>query len=149
MSDGIIGFGASLTVYPASATSSTTAIGNITTLNIDGVEIEPVDISTMDSTSGYREYIRGMKNPGTLSLDMNYDGTAAGTADALNTLKDSTATNLVWKITFNDDTTASNKSTFACAGFLSSIATAIPYEDKVTQAVKIQLSGVPTYTDHA
>jgi len=139
MSDGIHGHGATLAI-------GATTIGNITTITGPSEARDPIDISTMDSTSKFREFIPGMSDAGEITMDLNYDGTAAGTADALNTLYLSTASETI-TINFNETTDATNNSTFASVGFITALGHAIPFDDKVSQSLSCKLTGVPTFTD--
>ena len=146
MSDADHGHGAILTFAPTTATASTTAIGNIITIGGPDQSRDAIDKSTMDSTNKWREFINGMIDAGEVTLDVNYDGAASGTANDLNTLATSTSVYEV-KIVVNDHTTASNCSNWKCNGFITSLGHAIPFDDKITQSVGIKFTGAPTYTD--
>ena len=140
-SDGILGFGATLTLAPTTATSSTTAIGNIQNLNVSGLEREDIDISNMDSTGMAREFLGGMYTGGTIDVDMIYDGTASGTIDTLMTAF-AAGTKYTWVATCSDGTK------FACNGSVKSIDPMnVAYDGTVTAKVTIKLTGVATYTD--
>lgn len=144
MSDGIHGHGTALTVNDG---TSTTTIGNIISVTGPDEARDPIDISTMESASKSREFIPGMLDAGEASFELNYDGTAAGTADALKTLK--TATAQTWTITFNDAGAGETDSSWASAGFITGLGFASPFDDKATQTVTLKFTGVPTYTDVA
>jgi len=135
MSDGTHGHGTTL----AGAVAGT--IGNIISVSGPDQSKDSIDISTMDSTNKWREFIPGMLDAGEVSFDVNYDGSASGNADALNTAL--TAAADTWTITFPDT------STWACSGFITGLGHAIPFDDKITQSVTIKFSGTPTYTDVA
>jgi predicted secreted protein len=145
MSDGFHGHGAVLTVNDA---TNTTTVGNIISIGGPSQARDPIDISTVDSASKFREFVPGMLDAGEVTMEINYDGTAAGTADKLNTLK--TATAMTWTVTIDDAaTTAQTNSSWACAGFVTALGHAIPFDDKVTQSVTIKCTGLPTYLDIA
>ena len=78
MSDGTHGHGSSLAV-------GGTTIANIISIAGPNQTRDPIDISTFDSTSAFREFIPGMLDPGEYTLELNYDGSASGTANDLNT----------------------------------------------------------------
>ena len=147
MSDGLHGAGATLRVDATTnfVASTQTTIGNITGIGGPNQSRDSIEKSSMDSTAKWREFIGGMLDAGEITVDLNYDGAASGTANDLNTIK--TAGTQYWRITMNDHTTAASKSYFQCLGFLTSLGHAIPFEDKVTQSATIKLSGAPTYTD--
>ena len=69
MSDGTHGHGTTL----AGATAGT--VGNVTNLSNSQTR-DSIDISTMDSTSKFREFIAGMADAGELTFTINYDGDA-------------------------------------------------------------------------
>jgi len=144
MSDGQTGYGASLA---ASDGTATTTFGNIISISGPNQERDSVDISTMDSTSKWREFLPGMLNSGELTAELNYDSTAAGTANDLSVAL--TSGTQTWTISFGESATASNCSSFACVGFMTGLGYAIPFDDKVTQSVSLKFTGAPTYTDQS
>ncbi len=135
MSDGQHGHGTTLTG------GSTGLIGNVISMSGPSQVRDSLDISTMDSTSKFREFISGMIDAGEVTFDVNYDGAAGGTANDLNTAL--TAATETWTIAFPDT------STWACSGFITGLGFADPFDDKITQSVTIKFTGVPTYTDVA
>jgi predicted secreted protein len=148
MSDGILGWGASVKIAAAATnlpTTNATAIGNIISIGGPEEARDAIDISTMDSTNKWREFIPGMLDAGELTLEINYDGTALGTANSLATWF--TNDSQFFQVTFNDHTQETNKSYIRSGGFLTGLGHAIPFDDKVTQTVTIKLTGQPTYSD--
>lgn len=119
-------------------------VGNIISISGPNQTRDSVDVSTMDSTSSFREFVPSMLDPGEMTFECNYDGTAAGTANELNTAK--TATAATWTVTFSG---GSATSSWACKGWITALGHAIPFDDKVTQSVTIKFTGIPTYTDMA
>jgi predicted secreted protein len=142
MSDKTKGLGTIL--YYASGTN-TTAIGNVISISGPDQTIDVIDFSTMDSANAWREKMPGMKDQGTISFDVNYDGSAAGNSNVLNTLFGDTS--YTFGVYFNETTVLTNKSKWSCSGFISRLGFAIPFDDKVTQSVEITMTGAPTFTD--
>jgi len=134
MSDGSHGHGTSLSI-------GGTTVGNIVSISGPDQSRDNIDISTMDSSSKWREYIPGMIDAGELTVEVNYDGTASGDANFLS--QQITATAQTCLITFPDT------SSFSCSGFITGLGYAIPFDDKVSQSVTLKLTGTPTYTDVA
>ena len=132
MSDGTHGHGTTLSI-------GGTAVGNIMSISGPDQSRDPIDISTMDSTAKWREQIPGMIDAGEISFDINYDGAAAGTANQLQTALTATAATIL--------VTLPDTSTFSASGFVTALGVAIPFDDKVTQAVSVKLTGAMTYTD--
>jgi len=136
MSDGQTGYGTTLTGATAGL------IGNITQLTGPSETRDPIDISTMDSADQVREFIAGMKDSGEITFTCNYDGSAAGAANALKTAYD-LGTAEIWTIVYPDT------STEAATGFITALGKATPFDDKITQDVTIKLTAKVTYTDVA
>ncbi len=132
MSNGTHGHGASL------VGSVTGDIGDIMSISGPSIAIDSIDISTMDSASKFSEFIPGMLDAGELTFDVNYDGSAGGTANDLQTALVTEALE-TWTVTFPGG------SNWAASGFVSSLGNAIPFDDKVTQSVTITLSGVAAW----
>jgi len=129
MSNGISGFGTTL----SGAVSG--VIVEITRIGIDGMDVPELDVTTMASTSGWREFIAGLKDAGALTLDLLYEksqfstmlGILGGTVEA-------------WTITLPDS------STFVVDGFLKGLGAEIPMDDKILSSASLKLSGVPEFT---
>lgn len=137
MSDSEHGHGATLS-------DGSITVGNIISISGPNQTRDSVDVSTMDSTSKMREFLPAMLDAGEVTFELNYDGTAAGTANDLNTAKSATAA--TWTIVFPGGGTTSS---WASAGFITALGHAVPFDDKVTQSVTIKFTGLPTYTDQA
>ena len=97
MSDGTHGHGTTL------AGGTTGTIGNIISVSGPDQTRDAIDISTMDSTNKWREFIPGMIDAGEVTFDINYDGSAAGNANVLAGALDDAAE--TWTITFPDTST--------------------------------------------
>ena len=106
---------------------------------------DAIDVSTMDSPNKFREFIPGMLDAGEVTMDINYDGTAAGTGNFLSQQLTQTAQAIT--VSFGEGTNTATSSSWVCSGFMTGLGHAIPHDDKVTQSVTIKLTGEPTYTD--
>ncbi len=137
MSDGTHGHGTVLAI-------GATTIGNIISITGPGQARDSIDISTMDSTSKFREFIPGMLDAGEATFDVNYDPASGQTANDLNTLLTASAETIT--ITFPP---SGGTSSWVCSGFITGLGFAVPFDDKITQPITIKFSGVPTYTDAA
>ena len=141
-SDGQIAHGISLAVSDG---TSTTTVGNITSIGGPDQSRDAIDISTMDSTNKIREFLPGLIDSGEASIDLNYDSGDGGNADSLQTLL--TATVMTWTIKWAESTTTSSCSSIACAGFITRLGYAIPLGDKITQSLGVKFTGAHTFTD--
>ncbi len=52
--------------------STWASVGEVTTITGPSMSRETIDVTSLASTGGYREYIAGFRNPGTLSFTMNF-----------------------------------------------------------------------------
>lgn len=133
MSDGTHGHGTTLAGATAGTIGNVMSIGNTQTR-------ESIDISSMDSTNKDREFIAGMKDAGSLSIEINLDNSAAGVQNSLQTAYDLGSAE-AWTITFPDT------ATFVASGFITDLGFSDPFEDKMTATLEIKLSGGATFTD--
>ena len=119
-----------------------TTILNIISITGPNQARDSIDISTMDSTDKWREFIPGMLDAGELTFEVNYDAVSGSTADDLNTLLTATAETVT--VTFAPTNATSS---WACSGFITALGFATPFDEKITQPVTIKFTGAPTYTD--
>ena len=119
----------------AKGASTISEVNSITGPNISR---DQIDVTSLDSTGGYREFITGFRDAGELTLNCNF--TVAGYDDFMDSFSSSASD--TWTITF-DNTEAS---VFSFDGFVQSVSMGIPLDDKVTMDVTIKLSSVVTFT---
>lgn len=109
--------------------------------DIDGPNMSKgtIDVTSLDSTGGYMEFMGGFRNPGSLVLNMNFTKVAYGLMkedfDSDNMLND-------YRVVLPD---ASN-TTFDFKGYVSDLGMAVPHDDKVTATATITISGTVTMT---
>ncbi len=159
MSDSEHGHGTKLYASVVTNPTSFTAIGNVISVTGPNQTRDSIDISTMDSTGKFREFIPGMLDAGEVTFDVNYDGSAGGGAailggtNATTGLLKNTNTSLMYTVGFFDGTSSTNVSDvtnhsyYQSKGLMTALGHAIPFDDKITQSVTIKFTGVPTYTD--
>jgi predicted secreted protein len=99
---------------------------------------DTIDVTTLDSTGGYREFIGGFRDGGEVSLDMNW--TRAG-FDLLNTDFES-ASAQSYSIVMPD----TGATDFTFNGYVTNISKSIPADDKITMSVTIKIDGQITET---
>jgi hypothetical protein len=127
---GIGGFGTTL----AGATTGT--VGEIVKISLPELGITDIDVSSMDSTDNYMEFIGGSVEPGVIDVEVNYDKT--DTATLIGRLR---AANEVWTITFPDG------STWVTSGYINKLGGGTAgTNEKIGQMLSIKCSGKPTFT---
>jgi predicted secreted protein len=98
---------------------------------------DTIDVTTLDSTGGYREFIAGFRDPGTVQLTMNFTATTyaimKGDFDV--------ETEQNYEILFP---AAGDNYSFEFAGMVTELPVEITADDKVTSTVTIKISGAVT-----
>lgn len=117
------------------AGASTGTIVDITSITHPSIEVTVIDVTTMDSTNGWREKISGLKDAGEIAVDVWYT-----TAQMTTLLTAFASAEEVWTITFPD--TGETLAT----GFISGIGGTSPMDDGITQTLTITLTGEPTHS---
>lgn len=115
-------------------------IANVNSINGPGTTRDTVDTTTFDSTGGYREFITGLRDGGSVSLEMNFS------KDAYDDLLTD----------FNNDAVQSYEIFFAKQGagaiqfdgLLTDQPVTIPMNDKVTISATFKVSGAIVVPDN-
>ena len=116
--------------------STYTQLLNINSISGPSFSRDEIDITTLENQSGYREYILGLRDAGSLSLTLNYEKAGYQTlldmydADQL----------YEWRITLPD------ASTFEFSGYVMELPLTIPVDDKISFDCTIRVTGAPTFT---
>jgi predicted secreted protein len=92
-----------------------------------------IDVTSLDSTGGYREFITGFRDAGTISLSMNF------TVASYQALKQDFESPIAqhYSIELGDLTTT----TFEFEGLVTEIPLTIPTDDKITADCTIKITG--------
>jgi predicted secreted protein len=115
-------------------------IAEINSITGPGMTRDTIDVTSLDSLSGYREFIPGFKNPGTVTLAMNMTQASVATMIA----------------DFESDTFQNYEIQLHAAGvylefegFVTEMPLTIPPDDKVTMDVTIQITGPVNLTSQS
>jgi len=119
-----------------SSTGVWETIAEINNITGPGMTRDTIDVTSLDSTGGYREFITGFRNPGTITLNMNFTRSVLDTMKA--DFESDTAQN--YEIVLPDPETT----TLEFEGLVTEIPLTIPPDDKITLDVTIQISGEVT-----
>lgn len=134
----MIGHGTLFKVGDGATPEVFTTVAEVTKLKPPGLSRDTVDVTHMESTGGWREFIAGLKDGGEVSMEINFD--PGGTTTDLLTDMFSTSTVGNKKIVFPDN------SEWAFKAILTGFEPDAPVDDKMTANVKFKVSGVPTFT---
>jgi len=120
------------------ATEAFTAIAEVNSITGPGLTADFIDVTSLDSTGGYKEYIRGFRDGGEVTLNMNF--TLAG----FNTMKDDFESDdsVNYQIILAD----TGATTIEFAGFVTDLPLSITPDDKVTCDVTIKVTGQVSIT---
>jgi len=134
MSNAVISVGTKF--YKETASLTYTPIAEITAIDGPSVSRDTIDVTSLDSTGGYKEYVPGFRDSGEISLTMNFTAT---TYEIM--LDDFESDNLInYKIETPDG------STWTFAGYVTELSLSASTGDKITSNVTIKISGPVTYT---
>lgn len=114
------------------------AVGGLS--SIGGVEVssDTTEVTALDNTSGYKEYVGGFKDGGEVPLEGFLDGTDAGQEAMYNALEDQEEHDFA--VVFP---TAIGK-TWTFKGVVTKFATSAAVNDAIKYSAAVKVSGKPT-----
>jgi hypothetical protein len=132
---GIGGFATTL----KGSVSFTSNVLEIVKIDLPEVSVTDIDVSSMDSTSNFMEFIGGSIDPGVIDIEVNYDAVhEAAVEDAILLANES------WTITFPDG------ATWVTDGYINKMgAGTAGTNEKIGRVMSIKCSGIPVYTPPA
>jgi predicted secreted protein len=116
-------------------TVATNAIGGLTDVGLPGVDVSMIDTTTHDSTGGFREYVSGLKDAGSLELTGKYDYANTGQAH----LRTNPGASATFVVTFSDGT----KATFTA--FIGGYVVTNPLDDSTEFSCSCKITGGITW----
>lgn len=108
-------------------------IAEITAINGPGMTRDIIDVTSLSSVGGYREFIASFRNGGTVGLSMNF------TRATYERMKADFESDLQQFYRFLLPDTASTACSFY--GCVTELPLSIPADDKITSDITIQISG--------
>ena len=108
-------------------------MGEINSITGPSKSRETIEVTRLEDVDGYRQYIGGLREPGTVSLNMNF---TRANYDLLNTDYESDDVQ-AYSIELPD----TDGTTFHFNGLLTELPLDIPIGDKITADITIQISG--------
>ena len=116
------------------------AIAEVNSITGPNMSRNTIDVTSLDSTGGYREFIAGFRDAGEVTLNMNFS--IAGYLGMLDDFESDTLQ--TYQITLDEGGT--NESEFEFTGLVTSLGMSVPMDDKVTSDVTIKISSQITIT---
>lgn len=123
--------------FGVAVTVNTIAIGELTDVTPGGVDVNFIDVTAHDSAGGWKEFIGGLTDGGTLELTGNYVAADAGQVE----LRDERGNVAAVVITFSDGSTSSFSA--VVGGFNLSN----PLDDKVEFTCSLKVTGAIVIAD--
>ncbi len=115
------------------------SVSEINSITGPGKSRDTIDVTRLEDTDGYRQFIGGLRNPGTVTLNMNYtpEGYILLNGDFEND-----------ELVEYSIQLPAGKGTFTFNGLVTEVPVSIPIGDKVTVDVTIQISGAVAISDY-
>ena len=110
-------------------------IAEINSISGPTMSRETIDVTVLSDIDGYRKFIPGLRDPGTISLDMNF--TEGGFAQMKDLFESDDESNFTIELP--------NDTALTFSGFVTECPIEIPIGDKITASVTIQISGSVAY----
>lgn len=112
------------------------AVAEISSISGPNISRGHIDVTNLDSTGGYREFISGFRDAGEVTLTMNF--TFATWQDFKDDIDNDDA--VAYSITLPN----TEGTIISFDGLVTSLGMAIPFDDKVTSDVTIKIDSVLT-----
>lgn len=135
MSDAIAGVGTQFRRWN-SVSGQWENIAEVNSITGPGMTRDTIDVTSLDSTGGYREFIAGFRDGGTVALGMNFS------RDTYETMLADFESDVIqnYEIVLPDD----DNTSLEFQGFVTEAPLTIPTDDKVTADITIKISGPVT-----
>ena len=111
-------------------------IAEVNSINGPGMTRDTIDVTSLDSTGGYREFIAGFRDGGTVTLSMNFS--RAGYELMKNDFESDVLQN--YEIYLPD----ADQTSFEFSGLVTECPLSIVPDDKITSDITIKVSGEVT-----
>jgi len=108
-------------------------IAEVNSITGPGMTRDFIDVTSLDSTGGYREFIAGFRDGGTVVLNMNF------TIDTWGLMKADFENDA--PVAYSIDLPDSDGTTISFNGLVTECPITIPTDDKVTADVTIKVTG--------
>lgn len=140
MSEQIIAYGA--TVERSLDNSTWTEIPECKGIAIPVVTTEYQEVTSLDSTDGFREYIKGLKDPGEVTVPMGY--TAAGYERML--ADQNAADSIYYRVTMKLQPAQATADRFQFRAFPTPELESSDLGSPVNINLQLRMTGAPTWT---
>lgn len=136
---GLDGFGTVLERSDMGDPATFTEVANVSSISGPSISRETIDVTAHDSPDAYREFLGGLKDPGEISLELNWDPEDTTHADLASDLDDTVARD--WRLILPGDIAY-----WEFTAFLTAFETSYPIDDKITGSATLKITSKPTLT---
>lgn len=113
-----------------------TTLAGVTSIDGPGLTRNVIDVSAHDSPNGYMQFRGGMRDPGEVSLKVNYQPSS----------HDALVADLDVPDPINYRMTFPNGATWTFPAVMKEFKQSAPYDNKLTADISFKVSGKPTIT---
>jgi predicted secreted protein len=117
----------------------TTTVSELTNIAPPGFSADAIDVTTHNNSTRFREFVKGLIDPGEITVEGNFNYTDFATVYA------AMATTSLQSITVTVPT-APSTTTFVANGILTGLEVEDPHDDKVSFSATVKVTGKPTIT---
>ena len=135
----VIGYGTLLKKGDGASPEVFTTVAAVTSIGGPNLQADDIEVTDMESPSGYKEYISGLKDGGTVDFEINFNPTNSTHTGLFDDQVAGTSRN--WKIVF--PSSVSNM-TFSFAGTVKTFNLNTDPNTQLSASISIKVSGAPT-----
>lgn len=135
-SNAFSGVGATLELGDGASSESFTAIAEVNSIDGPNISVDTIDVTSLDSTGGYREFIASFIDGGEVTAEFNF--TLDGYDDLKVVLEARARRN--FQIVLPD----TGSTTFSFSALVTALGVSVPKDDKVTASMSLKISGQVT-----
>lgn len=117
-------------------------IANVSNLSGPSRERESIDVTAHNSADKYREFVKGLKNGGEVTVTINYDPTLTDTASIEADFEEEDNRNYRIVLLPGED----DEWTWDFEGLITGLSDEFPIDDRMEREMTIQISGKPVLT---
>ena len=141
-SSAIWSYGSTLQLGDGETSETFTTIAEVKDINGPSFSKDSIDVTSLDSSSGFKEYIAGWKDAGEVTFDVNWlpsNATHDETTGLLESFTDNDNHN--FKMIFPSATF-----TIDFTGHISGFNGSLPMAEQANASITIKISGLPTFS---
>jgi len=133
MSEAVSGVGAEFQRGDGASNEAFTKISEVSNIDGPNKSRDTIDVTNLDSTGGYREFIPGFRDGGEISLTMNWTRDGYETLDGDFESDDS----VNYQIVLTD----TGATTYSFAAYCTALGQGVPMDDKITATATFKITG--------